>query len=538
MTAGNSWIAFVSERLPELWLRTGEHLMLIGVSAGMAILVGIPLGICAARVWWLRGPVTGGVGILQTIPSLAMLAILLSLLQKIGAIPAVIALTLYALLPIVRNTLTGLDGVSPAVMEAARGIGMTPRQRLWLVEIPLSMPVIVAGIRTAAVVSVGIATLSAFIGAGGLGQFINRGLALSNTNLILLGAIPAAVLALIVDGSIAAFQWGLRRKRSGGSRFKTAIDRFLRPVGLAMPVALIVAGCFAYFSTSTSSSNPASGPSVTDGLTVRIGTKNFTEQLILGELMAQLIEARTDLRVERRFNLGGTMICHEALKSGAIDLYAEYTGTALTSILKQSVIADPDRAYETVTREYRQRFAVDWLRPFGFNNTYTSTVRKSDDTSRKLRTISDLIAISGMFRAGFTAEFSERPDGYPGLRRAYGLQFREVRDLDPALMYQAIANREVDVICAFATDGRIAAFELKPLRDDRGFFPPYEAAPVIRTEVLQEHPELREVLELLAGRLDDATMQRLNFEVDEKKRRLNDVAREFLEGQGLLREGK
>jgi osmoprotectant transport system permease protein len=538
VTAGSSWIAFVSERLPELWLRTGEHLMLTGVSTGMAILVGIPLGICAARVWWLRGPLTGGVGILQTIPSLAMLAILLSLLQKIGAIPAIIALTLYALLPIVRNTLTGLDGVAPAVMEAARGIGMTPRQRLWLVEIPLSMPVIVAGIRTAAVVSVGIATLSAFIGAGGLGQFINRGLALSNTNLILLGAIPAAVLALIVDGSIAAFQWGLRRKRSRGSRFKTAIDRILRPVGLAMPVALIVAGCFAYFSTSTSSSNPAWGPSAGDYRTVRIGTKNFTEQLILGELMTQLIEARTDLRVERRFNLGGTMICHEALKSGGIDLYAEYTGTALTSILKQSVIADPDRAHETVTREYRQRFAVDWLRPFGFNNTYTITVRKSDDTSRNLRTISDLIAISGMFRAGFTAEFSERPDGYPGLRRAYGLQFREVRDLDPALMYQAIANREVDVICAFATDGRIAAFELKPLGDDRGFFPPYQAAPVIRTEVLQAHPELREVLELLAGRLDDATMQRLNFEVDEKKRRPNDVAREFLEGRGLLQEGK
>mgnify|MGYP001814639031 CR=1 FL=1 len=214
MTAGESWLAFVSERWPELWLRTGEHLMLTGVSTGLAILVGIPLGIGAARIGWLRGPLTGGVGILQTIPSLAMLAILLALLQKIGAVPAIIALTLYALLPIVRNTLTGLEEVSPEVVEAARGIGMTPRQRLWLVEIPLATPVIVAGIRTAAVVGVGIATLSAFIGAGGLGQFINRGLALSNTSLILLGAISAAVLALLVDGSIAAFQWGLRRRRS------------------------------------------------------------------------------------------------------------------------------------------------------------------------------------------------------------------------------------------------------------------------------------------------------------------------------------
>jgi len=536
--AGDSWIGFVAERLPELWLRTGEHLMLAGVSVGTAILIGIPLGICAARVRWLRGPLTGGVGILQTIPSLAMLAILLTLLHKIGAIPAIIALTLYALLPIVRNTLTGLEGVSPAVVEAARGIGMTPRQRLWLVEIPLSMPVIVAGIRTAAVVSVGIATLSAFIGAGGLGQFINRGLALSNTNLILLGAIPAALLALIVDGAIAAAQWGLRRRRSRESRCRVALDRCLRPVALAMPAILVVLGCFAYFSTCTSSSNPAREPSATDGPTVRIGTKNFTEQLILGELMAQLIEARTDLSVERRFNLGGTMICHGALKSGEIDLYAEYTGTALTVILKQPFSADPDQAHETAVREYRRRFSAEWLRPFGFNNTYAITVRKADATSRPLRTISDLVAIAGSLRAGFTAEFSERPDGYPGLRRAYGLQFQEVRDLDPSLMYQAIANHEVEVICAFATDGRIAAFDLQPLRDDRGFFPPYQAAPVVRSEVLRAHPEVRQVLELLAGRLDDATMQRLNFEVDEKQRRPRDVAREFLARQRLLEKGK
>lgn len=537
--SGDSWITFVSERLPELWLRLGEHMMLTGVSTGMAILVGIPIGICAARIWWLRGPLTGGVGILQTIPSLAMLVILLALIQKIGAIPALIALTLYALLPIVRNTLTGLEGLPPVVMEAARGIGMTPRQRLWLVETPLAMPVIVAGIRTAAVVGVGIATLSAFIGAGGLGQFINRGLALANTDLILLGAIPAAMLALIVDGSIGALQWGLRRKRSRESRFKAVTDRILRPLALAMPVLLIIVGFLAYFSKETYSSNLTwEGLYTGDEQTVIIGSKNFTEQLILGELMAQLIETKTDLKVERRFNLGGTMICHGALKSGEIDLYPEYTGTALTAILEQPVIADPARAYETVTREYRQLFTAEWLQPFGFNNTYTITVRKSDAASGNLRTISDLTAIAGRLRAGFTAEFSERLDGYPGLRRTYGLQFGEVRDFDPALMYQAIAKQEVDVISAFATDGRIKAFDLYPLQDNRGFFPPYQAAPVIRNEVLLAHPELRDVLGLLAGRLDNETMQGLNFEVDEKKRRPADVAQEFLAREGLLGEDK
>ena len=192
---------FVLERLPELWLRTGEHLMLTGCSTATAMLLGIPLGILLFRVPLLRTPAMGVVGVLQTIPSLAMLAFLLALLHKIGVLPALIALTLYALLPIVRNALTGLEGVSKETMEAAEGLGMTPAQQLRMVRLPLASPVIVAGIRTAAVVSVGIATLSAFIGAGGLGQFINRGLALSDTRLILLGAVPAAILALLVDFS-------------------------------------------------------------------------------------------------------------------------------------------------------------------------------------------------------------------------------------------------------------------------------------------------------------------------------------------------
>ena len=534
--AARRWIDFVLERLPELWMRTGEHLMLTGISTGIAIVIGIPLGIMAARIAWLRSPLTGGVGILQTIPSLAMLAILLALLHTIGALPAVIALTLYALLPIVRNTLTGLESVPAPVMEAARGIGMTSSQLLWIIEIPLSMPVIIAGIRTAAVVSVGIATLSAFIGAGGLGQFINRGLALSDANLILLGAVPTAILALTVDGSIAAFQWGLRRQRSKGTQWEARMGRLLRPVALAAPLILVAASLLTYMSTVAGFPDRPWSGFASDREVVRIGAKNFTEQLILGELMAQLVEEYTDLGVERRFNLGGTVICHAALESGQIDLYAEYTGTALTAILKVPVIADPDRAYEEVAKAYRERFAAEWLSPLGFDNTYAITVRREDAISRHLQSISDLARVSRTLRAGFTAEFSERPDGYPGLRNVYNLRFREVRDFDPALMYQAIAHGEVDAICAFATDGRMKVFDLQPLVDDRGFFPPYEASPVVLLHTLKKHPELREVLNLLAGRLDNATMQRLNFEVDQNRRRPRAVARKFLGQQGLLQE--
>lgn len=525
------FIRYVADRLPELWLRTGEHLMLTGVSTAAAILIGVPLGILVFRTVWLRGPALGAVGILQTIPSLAMLVFLLALLHKIGILPAIIALTLYALLPIVRNTLTGLEGVSSEVIEAASGLGMKEQQQLRMVRLPLATPMIVAGIRTAAVVCVGIATLSAFIGAGGLGQFINRGLALSNTKLILLGAIPAALLALIVDFSIGAFGWGLRpeRKRDKKGSAK-ALKRYL---ALMMPFLLIVVGLLSYSTRPTIGKRYAIAPTV-EGGTVTIGTKNFTEQLILGEIMAQLIEARTNLTVERRFNLGGTMICHGALVNGEIDLYAEYTGTGLTAILGHSVISDPEEALQHVTEAYRKRFGAQWLRPFGFNNTYAITVRKADAEKYGWTQISNLIAAASKLRAGFTSEFAERPDGYPGLTKNYGLQFGEIRDMDPALMYQAVSQGEVDVICAFATDGRIAAYHLKPLEDDRHFFPPYYAAPVIREETLQAHPNLGNILSLLGEVLNDPEMQRLNFEVDGKKQRPAEVAESFLRAKGLL----
>jgi glycine betaine/choline ABC-type transport system substrate-binding protein len=267
---------------------------------------------------------------------------------------------------------------------------------------------------------------------------------------------------------------------------------------------------------------------------VVIASKNFTEQFILAELMAQLIEQRTGLTAIRRFDLGGTMICHGAIINGEIDIYAEYTGTGLTTILKREALADPDEAFRVVAREYRNRFDIEWLESFGFNNTYAITVRERDAQMHGWEEISDLMASAPNLRAGFTSEFAERPDGYPGIRKAYGFSFGEIRDLDPTLMYEALAREEVDVICAFATDGRIAAYKLKPLLDNRGFFPPYYAAPLVRKEVLKSHPEIRDALSPLSGLLNDVSMQQLNYEVDGKKRSPQDVAREFLKSHNLL----
>lgn len=521
----SSWLEFASERFDELVFRTGQHLVLTGVSTGLAIAIGLPLGILASTKRWLRSTVLGTIGIFQTVPSLAMLAILLTLVGKIGVAPAIIALTIYALLPIVRNTVTGIDGVPPEMVEAARGIGMTRAQQLRMVQLPLAMPVIIAGIRTAAVVGVGIATLSAFIGAGGLGQFINRGMALSNNQLILLGAIPSALLAVLVDGAIAATAWGMNSTRQ---RDKKSLKARLKPVAFVMPLLLIALGVYAAFGGHSPTASPA-------GKTIRIGSKNFTEQMVLGELMAQMIEEHTDLAVDRRFNLGGTMICHEALSAGEIDLYAEYTGTGLVTVLKQPVESDADNVYSIVRKAYRKEFQIEWLKPFGFNNTYALTVRRSDVKGKQWRTISDLRVSADRLRAGFTAEFSERADGYPGVRKSYGFRFGNVRDLEPSLMYQAVAKGEVDVICAFTTDGRIAAYDLQPLIDNRGFFPPYFAAPVIRADTLRAHPEVRDVLARLAGVLDEATMQSLNLQVDGKGRLPKDVARDFLKENGLFK---
>jgi len=516
-------VEFLLERAPELWVKTLEHLMLTGVSTGVAALIGLPLGVWITRQAALRGVVLGVAGVFQTIPSLAMLAFLLPFLG-IGVKPALAALTLYAVLPILRNTYTGLAGVPPEIVEAADGLGFTRRQRLWMVEVPLALPVMVAGIRTATVIGVGIATLSAFIGAGGLGEFINRGLALNNNRLILLGAVPAAVLALALDFAIGTVETLLRPGRlSGRARWRVAILLVL--VSLFLFAVLL-------FHPLRGEGWRGAGPGETRP-PLRIGTKNFTEQLILGELMAQRIESETDIRVERLFNLGGTLLCHRALITGGIDLYAEYTGTALTVLLGKEKVSDPEACFRTVAEAYERRFSCRWLSPLGFNSTYTLTVRGEDADRKGWEKVSDLAGEAPTLRAGFTAEFSERPDGYPGLREAYGFGFGRVFDLDPGLMYQAVRQGEVDVICAFSTDGRIPAYGLRMLEDDRGFFPPYHPAPVVRHQALEIFPELPRVLAPLSEVLSDEVMQRLNYRVDEEGHAPEDVVRAFLREAGL-----
>ncbi len=265
-----------------------------------------------------------------------------------------------------------------------------------------------------------------------------------------------------------------------------------------------------------------------------VGSKNFTEQIVLAELLAQEMESRSGLPVERRVNLGGTLICQQALRAGQIDLYVEYTGTALTVVLGEQPFSNPGGVYQRVKADYAQRFGLEVTEPLGFNNTFAIVVRGQDARGWKLRTISDLAPHAPRMRAGFGYEFMERPDGFRGWSETYHLKFAEPpRIMDLGLIYRALKEKQVDVVAGNSTDGVIAALDLAVLEDDRHYFPPYEAVPIVRRETLERHPELRTVLGTLGGRISEADMRRMNYAVDGEHRDVAVVVREFRRAKGL-----
>ncbi|HEX6216132.1 MAG TPA: ABC transporter permease/substrate-binding protein [Vicinamibacterales bacterium] len=500
-------LEFVAAHRAELLARLGEHVVLVAVSTLLAAVIAIPLGIIAARRPPLSRPIVAFANLAQTIPSLALFGLLipLPLLGGIGTRTALVALTVYAVLPILRGTITGIQGVPAPVVECAVAMGLTPRQVLRRVEGPLALPSIVSGLRVAVVIGVGTATIASAIGAGGLGDFIFRGLAMVDGTVILAGAMPAALLAIVADGVLAL----AGRVADPRRRTRAAASVLLAIVGLS------VAGV-AWASQAGERSD------------VIVGSKNFTEQVILGELLAQAIERETDLRVERRLNLGGTAIAHQALLSGGIDLYVEYSGTALTAIFNLPAAADSDQVFAQVRDRYAA-VGVTTLPRLGFNNTFAVLVRRADAERLGLKTIGDLNSFKA-WRAGFGYEFLERPDGFKGLAAAYGLQFvNQPRVMDLNLIYRAVASKEIDVTAGDATSGLIDALDLVPLEDDRRYFPVYDAVPVARAAVLLQHPEVAAVLRQLEGRISAAEMRRMNYAVDGEKRDPAEVVRGFLD---------
>jgi osmoprotectant transport system substrate-binding protein len=273
--------------------------------------------------------------------------------------------------------------------------------------------------------------------------------------------------------------------------------------------------------------------------TIVIGSKNFTEQVIVGNMLADLIEANTNMNVVRKLNLGGTNVCFEALKKGGnyngIDAYVEYTGTGLVDILGMKPTNDSQVAYNTVKKEFVKKWGIEWLNPWGFDNTYTLAVREDLAKQYGLNTISQLSKISNKFILGSSMEFLERPDGYIGLKKIYNLNFKDVKSMDIGIRYVAIDNNEVQVIDAFSTDGLLVSHHLKILEDDKHFFPPYYAVPIIRQDVLKAHPELKSVINKLSNKISNADMQKLNYKVDGEGMEASEVAKEFLKEKGLIK---
>jgi osmoprotectant transport system permease protein len=518
-----SFVEFISSNGREILALALEHLFLVAVSTGIAILIGVPLGILLTRRPALSKPVLGFANIMQTVPSLALFGFLIPLniyffhvkiVGGIGARTAIVALVLYSLLPIIRNTFTGISGVDPAIREAGRGMGMTDRQLLFQVELPLALGVILAGVRVATVICVGTATIAAAIDAGGLGRYIFRGLRANDNALILAGAVPAALIALAADLLLGYIERVMRLGEAVKGK------RILWGAALA----LVLFGMFGV-------TNLFSGKSAER---IAVGSKDFTEQVILGELLAQALEIKTALKVERRFDLGGTL-AHEALVAGEIDMYVEYTGTALLAILKGRPSSDPQEVFKRVKAEYANRFKLEWAEPLGFNNTFAILIRDEDAQKLGLKTVSDAAKISAQWRAGFGQDFMSRADGYPGFAKTYGLRFQETREMDLSLTYRALAEKQIDFIAGNSTDGLISRYGLFQLEDDRHYFPPYDAVPVARRAALDKHPELRGVLKQLGGVLNVEEMRKLNYAVDGEKRQAKDVVREFLTQKKLVR---
>ena len=515
-----SFWQFLQLNWSELLLLVRQHVVLVFIAILIAVAIGVPTGILLTRYRSLRGPVLGIANVMQTIPSLALFGFLIPLpfIGGIGTRTALVALVLYSLLPIIRNTVTGILGVDPNVREAAVAMGMTSGQVLRQVELPLAMGVIVTGIRVATVIAVGVTTIAAAVGAGGLGVYIFRGLRQYDNNLLLAGALSAALLALAAD-----FFLGLLQQQFSFEAKHSVAGSTVWKLALAAAVLIVVVGGLVWW---------RGGGSTSAGVArVSVGSKDFTESALLAEIAAQMLEKR-GVSVERRFELGGNLP-HEALVNGTLDLYPEYTGTSYTAILHHTPISDPRAVYEQVKQEYASKFNIEVSQPLGFENTFAMLVRGEDARRLNLKTISDAAPQAPRWRAGFGQDFMSRADGYPGFSKAYGLKFAEVREMDLSLTYIALSSRQVDLVAGNSTEGRIATLDLFQLADDQHYFPPYEAVYLVRQDSLTRVPALQEVLAKLANGISTDEMRRLNYEIDGNKRDPKGVVKEWLAKRGL-----
>ena len=501
-------LATFQERFGDWLTALGQHVQLSLLTLLLAIFLAVPLAIYLSMRKRASNWVLQLAGIFQTIPSMALLGLFIPIMG-IGTLPALTALVIYALFPILQNTITGLQGIDPSLEEAGVAFGMTKWERLKKFEIPLAMPVIMSGIRTAAVMIIGTATLAALIGAGGLGSFILLGIDRNNASLILIGALSSAFLAIAFN---LLLKWMEKAK--------------LRTIFAAFAVMVIGLGA---------SYTPSLFPKAEKENLVIAG-KLGPEPEILANMYKILIEENTDMTVTVKPNFGKTTFLYEALKKGDIAIYPEFTGTVTESLLKPvpQVSHDPEAVYQAARDGIKQQDNLALLKPMAYQNTYAVAVPKKIAQEYGLKTISDLKKVEGQLKAGFTLEFNDREDGNKGLQKVYGLHL-QVSTMEPALRYQAIQSGDIQITDAYSTDAELARYDLVVLEDDKQLFPPYQGAPLMKAELLAKHPELEAVLNKLAGKITADQMSQLNYQVGVEGKPANQVARNFLEKEGLLK---
>lgn len=500
-----------------------EHIKLTTIALIVAIVIGIPIGILISYVKKLGKPILGLASIVQAIPSMALLGFAIPFLG-IGTAPAIVMVVLYSLLPIIKNTYTGIKNINPQMLEAATGIGLTKWQILTKVQIPLALPVIMAGIRISAVGAVGLMTLAAFVGAGGLGYLVYAGIRSVNNMQILAGAIPACLLALCID-SLAGMIENLVTPKN--MRNTEKISFFKRPT-----VQKIILGTITLLLLFLLIGNIFIKKE--GGKQIIIGSMDFSEQEILSYMIKDMIEENTDIKVKQKLSLGSSSIVLGAIREGSIDLYIDYTGTIYGSVLRKEPSTDVKKVYDVSKKELKEQYDLNILKDLGFNNTYTLAIKKDLANQYRLKTISDLSKISSTLTFSPTLTFMERKDGWLGLSKAYPLSFKKVIPIDGSPRYTALMGGNSDVIDAYSTDGLLQKYDLVVLEDDRSFFLPYHAIPIANNKILKEYPEVIPVLEELSKHLSDEKMRALNYQVDEERKSPNDVAHTFLRNENLL----
>lgn len=493
--------------LPALF---GAHVVMTGLALSIGTSVGLVVAIKMHRAERVRAVVLGAAGVVQTIPSLALLALMVPLLGMFGFWPALAALVLYSLLPVLRNTIAGLDGVPPEALEAADAVGMTPRERLRLVELPLALPVILAGVRTGTAWVVGTATLTTPVGQPSLGNLIFAGLQTRNWGAVIAGCIAAASLALVLDALLSSLETAAKIRSSARAWGSFAALAAVFAAGFVMTRLPSNESTTVPTASRTAVKAPKTGPRP-----VVVGAKTFTEQYVLAELIASSLATR-GIAVERRMSLGSS-VAFDALAENQVGVYVDYSGTLWANAMHRTDVLPRWRVNAELTTWLAEHHGVRMLGPLGFENAYALAMRRDRAAALGARTIADLAPQAPQMKIGGDYEFFQRPE-WTDVRDVYGLRFRETVSFDSTFLYDAVSKGEVEAIAAFSSDGRIQLHDLVVLEDTAPALPPYDAV-LLLSPALAGDDDVVDALMPLISSIPVEAMREASLSVDREEDR-------------------